>query len=361
MTVHKPPNAALAERVLMALLLGGIAVGCVMVLYPFFSALLWAAILVYSTWPVFAWLRSRARLGRIGAALVMVVLTAVLIVVPLVLAAPEGGDDITQLRASLQDLLLGGLPAAPAWLHRVPLAGPVIADYWNAWSADLSAMEAFFRPYLGMIAESGLQLLYVVAKGIAHFLLALFIAFFFWWAGEAMAEYLAAIMHRIAGGYADRLLEVTGRTVRGTVYGVLGTAFVQGILTGFGLYLAGVPRALLLGAVAGFLAVLPIGAPLVWIPCGLWLLSLGHTGRGIFLLIYGVVAVSGADHLIRPYFIARGAQLPFLVTMLGVLGGALAFGFLGIFLGPVLLGVGFTLVAEFARDGRPGPDGEVWR
>jgi len=139
------------------------------------------------------------------------------------------------------------------------------------------------------------------------------------------------------------------------VYGILGTALVQGFLTAFGLWVSGVPRPVLLGAVAGFLAVLPIGAPLVWIPAAAWLLSTGHTGWGIFLVIYGITAISGADHLIRPVFIARGAQLPFLLTVLGVLGGALAFGLLGIFLGPVLLGVGFTLVVEFA-DARHRPD-----
>jgi len=124
---------------------------------------------------------------------------------------------------------------------------------------------------------------------------------------------------------------------------------VQGILTAFGLWLSGVPRPVLLGTVAGLLSVLPIGAPAVWIPAGVWLLTSGHVGWGVFLLIYGAVAVSGADSVIRPYFIARGADLPFLVTVLGVLGGALAFGLLGIFMGPVLLGVSFTLATEFAR------------
>ena len=131
------------------------------------------------------------------------------------------------------------------------------------------------------------------------------------------------------------------------VYGLLGTAIVQGILTAFGLFLSGVPRPLLLGLLAGGLSVLPIGAPVVWIPASLWLLAHGHTAWGIFLFVYGIVAVSGADSVIRPFFIARGAQLPFLLTMLGVLGGALAFGLLGIFVGPVLLGVGFTLVSEW--------------
>jgi predicted PurR-regulated permease PerM len=137
--------------------------------------------------------------------------------------------------------------------------------------------------------------------------------------------------------------------VRGVVYGILLTAIVQGILTAFGLWLAGVPRPVLLGAVAGFLSVLPIGAPLVWIPAALWLMGIGHLGWGIFLAIYGVVAVSGADSVIRPWFIARGAQLPFLLTVLGVLGGALAFGLLGIFLGPVLLGIGYTLLNEWTE------------
>jgi len=125
---------------------------------------------------------------------------------------------------------------------------------------------------------------------------------------------------------------------------------VQGMLTLFGLWVTGVPRPGLLALVAGFLSVLPIGAPLVWIPAALWLMSSGHVGWGVFLAAYGGVVVSGADSLIRPWFISRGAQLPFLLTVLGVLGGALSFGLLGIFLGPVLLGVGYTLINEWARD-----------
>jgi predicted PurR-regulated permease PerM len=187
------------------------------------------------------------------------------------------------------------------------------------------------------------------------FVLALFVAFFFYVYAEPIAARLRLILERIAGERAERLINVTGATVRGVVYGILGTAVVQGILTAFGLYISGVPRAVLLGTVAGFLSVLPIGAPVVWIPAALWLMSSEHLGWGIFLAVYGVVAVSGADSVIRPYFIARGAQLPFLLTVLGVLGGALAFGLLGIFLGPVLLGVGYTLINEWAYAGGSSP------
>ena len=347
----------IAERLLMGLLLTGIAVGCAFVLQPFFSAILWAAILVFTTWPMFEWLRSRLHLGRGGAALLMVLLTALVTVLPLALAAPAGADDAARIQNSIQDFFRGGMPSAPAWLFHIPVFGPVAADYWNGWAADIREMVSFFQPYFGIMAENGLNLLLGIANGVLQFALALFIGFFFWLYGGRLAIHLRALMHRITGAYADRLIIVTGQVVRGTVYGILGTAIVQGLLTAAGLYVAGVPRPVLLGAIAGMLSVLPIGAPLVWIPAALWLLSEGHTGWGIALAVYGVGAVSGADSVIRPFFISRGAQLPFLLTLLGVLGGALSFGLLGIFLGPVLLGVGFTLVKEFARvqESRPVP------
>lgn len=346
-----------AERLLMGLLLVGIAVGCGFVLQPFLSAILWAGILVFSTWPVFEWLRHHLRINRGWAAGIMVLLTAVLIVLPLALAAPGGAEDVNQLRALIVSSLSGGLPSSPAWLYALPVIGPALSDYWNSWAADLSEMVSFFRPYFGVIAESGVSVLLGIASGVLQFLLALLIAYFFWLSGDTLAIYLHRIAHRIAGNQAERLIAVTGATIRGTVYGILGTAVVQGLLTAFGCWVAGVPRPVLLGAIAAFLSVLPIGAPLVWVPASLWLLTTGQTGWGVFLLIYGAALISGSDNVVRPYFIARGAQLPFLLTILGVLGGALAFGLLGIFLGPVLLGVGFTLVAEFARNDAPAPPG----
>ena len=171
-------------------------------------------------------------------------------------------------------------------------------------------MVEALRPYFGIVLEGGLSLLLGLANGVLLFVLALFIAFFFYLYGDPISARLRVILQRIAGARAERLIDVTGATVRGVVYGILLTAIVQGMLTAFGLWLSGVPRPVLLGAVAGFLSVLPIGAPVVWIPAALWLMSSGHLGWGIFLAVYGVVAVSGADSVIRPWFIARGAQLP---------------------------------------------------
>jgi predicted PurR-regulated permease PerM len=336
------------------MLLGGVAVGCLVVLYPFLSALLWAGILAYTTWPVYRQVRRRLGLGRSAAAGVMVAITAIVVVLPLALAAPSGAGDVAQIEQAVQRALAAGLPGAPPWVYGLPMVGPTLGGLWDAWAVDLSGMVAFFRPYFGIAAQFGLQLLLGLANGVLLFLLALFVAFFVYASGDSLAQRITQIVHRIAGPQAERLIAVTGATVRGVVYGILGTAVVQGALTALGLWACGVPRAALLGVIAGGLAVLPIGPPFVWIPAGLWLIGSGSLVYGVGLLIYGVVVIGGADTLVRPYFIARGAQLPFLLTMLGVLGGAMTFGLLGVFLGPVLLGVGFALVTEWAeREVRP--------
>jgi predicted PurR-regulated permease PerM len=340
--------SVIAERVLMTVLIGSIALGCGLIIYPFLSAVLWAAILAYSTWPLYRWLHGTLRLPRGLASLLMVALSALVIVLPLALAVPGGAAEVKAVRVSVETWL-SQIPPAPHWLFGVPLVGAPLTDTWNAWAADLSSMTAFFRPYLGMFAERSLSLLLGVAGGLVQFFIALFVAFFFWFSGETLGAQLQLLVNRIAGRYGPDLIATTTRAVRGTVYGILGTAIVQGFLTAFGLSMAGVPRVVLLGTVTAFLAVLPVGAPLIWIPAGLWLLADGHTAHGVFLLGYGVLVVSGSDHVMRPYFIARGAKIPFLLTVLGVLGGVLAFGALGIFLGPVLLGVGWMLVVEFAR------------
>ena len=343
------------ERVLAGLLLAGLAVGCVFVLIPFLPAIVWAVILAYSTFPVFEWLHTRLRLRRSVAAALMVAITAVCLVLPLALLAPGGTDDVMALQASLDDSISAGLPGPPDWVARVPVIGSTVAGYWTSWASDLGVMVAFFKPYFGMVAGAGLQLLLGIAGGLLQLVMALVVGFFLWQSGDRLAARLLMLARRIAGPAADRLLALVGATVRGTVYGILGTAVVQGVLTASGLWLTGVPRPVLLGAIAGFLSVLPIGAPLVWIPAAVWLLWTGHTAWGVFLVIYGVVLISGADNVIRPYFIARGTQLPFLLTILGVLGGAIAFGLLGIFVGPVLLGVGYTLVAEYAAPAYDDP------
>lgn len=344
-----------AERILRFLLLAGIAYGCIAVLVPFSSALLWAGVLTYTTWPLFQYLRRS--MGANAASLIMTVLCAVCVVFPLALLASACVASGPRWAAQLTTLFgqVNQLPPLPRWLDNLPVFGPDIHHRWALWSRNLGLAAAELRPYAGGIIQSVLSVLMQMASGALHLVTALFISFFFWISGSILWDTLQAVILRIAGPQAGRHLSIIASTVRGTVYGILGTAIIQGILTGFGLWFFGVAEPVILGGIAAFLAVFPVGAPLVWIPAAVWLFATHHQLKGILLIVYGVAFISGADHLIRPLFIARGSKLPYLLTVLGVIGGLLAFGGVGIFLGPVLLAIGFTLTMEFAQGEQARP------
>jgi predicted PurR-regulated permease PerM len=347
------------ERFTPAALLGliaalALAVGCLLVLRPFLSSLLWAAILVYSTWPAFRMLRERTGMSPGLAAGLMVTAEFLLIGLPLVFATPTKREDIEGLRHAVETFLTQGMPGLGTWLGNLPLIGNFLAGQVAGVDFGLSGLTDLLGPYAGTLAQNALAVLLAVLSGIAELLVAIFLAFFLYRDGPAIAQRSEAALERLAGDRTRHLVALTGAVTRGVVYGLLGTALVQGLMTAFGLWITGVPRPVLLGVVAGVISIMPVGAPLVWIPATLWLFSQGSTGWAIFLGLYGAFGISSADNVIRPWLIARGADLPLLLTLLGALGGVFAFGFLGLFLGPVLLAVGFTLLKDWATEGAEG-------
>jgi predicted PurR-regulated permease PerM len=154
-------------------------------------------------------------------------------------------------------------------------------------------------------------------------------------------------MERLAGIHAENMLVIIDNTVRGVTYGLLGTALAQGFVATIGFAIAGVPAVMLLGVATFLLSLIPIGPPLIWGGAAIWLFNQGDTGWGIFMLLWGFFLISSVDNIIKPLLISRGSSLPFLLVMLGVMGGVLAFGFVGIFIGPTLLAVGFSLVRKW--------------
>ncbi len=330
--------------------LAALAVACLLVLRPFISALLWAVIIVFSTWPVFSVLRENNRFSPGGAAAVMVVAMFLLVGLPIALAAPTSRGEVEALSASIEALLVGGLPGLGAWLAGLPVVGPWIRGWLGDAEFDLLGLAGLLRPYAGTITQQTVAVLLAILSGLAELLLAILLAFFFYRDGPAMAARTSALMDRLAGETGVRMLRLAADVTRGVVWGLVGTAVAQGILTAIGLSVAGVPQPVLLAVVAGVISIFPVGAPLVWIPASLWLFTQGETGWGIFMALYGALVISSVDNFIRPWAIARGANLPLLLTLLGALGGVFAFGFLGLFLGPVVLAVGYTLLLEFASD-----------
>jgi predicted PurR-regulated permease PerM len=154
-------------------------------------------------------------------------------------------------------------------------------------------------------------------------------------------------MRRVMGASAAKVAEIVSQTVRGVMYGLLGTALAQALVAALGFTIAGVPGVLLLSVATFVLSLVPVGPPLVWAGAALWLFNQGEPGWGGFMLVWGLVLISGVDNVVKPLLISRGSSLPFLLVLLGVLGGVLAFGFVGLFIGPTLLAVGYSLLRDW--------------
>ncbi|MBR0651526.1 AI-2E family transporter [Roseomonas terrae] len=350
-----PLDTPRTARLIGIVALAGLAAACLLVLRPFVSALLWAVILAFSTWPVFTLVRQRLRLSPGFGAALMVVALFLVVGLPIILATPTSREEIDGLRNSLEGLITDGLPGLGRWLSGLPVVGPSIHSWIGDAEFDLLGLAGLLRPYAGTLTSQAVSILLAVLSGIAELLLAIVLAFFFYRDGPAMAKRVEALALRLAGATGVRMMTLAADVTRGVVWGLVGTAIAQGILTGIGLWIAGVPQAVLLAVIAGVISILPVGAPLIWIPSALWLLTQGQTGWGIFMALYGALVISSVDNIIRPWAIARGADLPLLLTLMGALGGVFAFGFLGLFLGPVVLAVGYTLLLEFAAGVEEGP------
>jgi len=324
-------------------------IGCVLIIRPFISALMWAAVLCFATWPIYTRLLKALKGRKTLAALVMSIGMVVTLLLPFVIIGVSLADNVKELTHVVQAWAADEPSKPPQWLANVPVVGAKAAEYWTAMAADsgklLAKVRELLQPLSGALLRGGLKL----GAGLFELTLSVLIAFFFFRDGEAAAKHLRWGVERIGGERGTQLLEVAGQTVRGVVHGILGTALAQGVMAGIGYLLAGVPGAALLALLTFFLSVVPMGPPLIWIPAALWLFNQDRTGWGIFMIVWGI-GVSSIDNVVKPWLISQGSDMPFLLILFGVLGGAIAFGFIGVFLGPTLLAVAFRLMQEwFAR------------
>ncbi len=307
--------------------------GCFAILRPFLSAILWAVILSFSTWPVYCWIERAVR-GRKGlAAGLMVSLVAAVLIGPL---------------AMVRQLLSQGPPKPPAWVAKLPVVGSPLHDRWQAMAGSGPQLTTELMKYLIPLRGWALHSAANLGGGVLSLSLSVLIAFFFYRDGAALSGRLEALFDRVGGKQAPRLLRIAGDTIKSVVYGIIGAALAQGFLAGMGFLIAGIPGALLLGVLTCILSLIPIGPPLIWAPAAIWLFQTGETGWAVFLALWGFLVVSAVDNVIKPYFISQGSRLPFIVVFLGVLGGVMAFGILGIFLGPTLLAIAYALFQEWS-------------
>jgi predicted PurR-regulated permease PerM len=335
------------ENVIRIIASVALTVGCLLVLKPFLTALLSAAILCFSTWPLYRtierWLGGRRSL----AALAMTLLMILVLVLPLALIAGTYADDVPRLLDGLRGMLADGLPGPPAWVVTLPLAGEWLDAGWRDIVGSkeqlAEALKRIAAPARAAVVQAGI----VAGEGVLQFTLIAFIGFFFYRDGGTLARALRSGLDRVAGSSSGRLLEIVGGTINGVMYGIVGTGLAQGLAAVIGLLIAGVPGAMMLGFLTAILSIVPAGPPLIWISATVWLVFQDQIGWAVFMALWGFFVVSGIDNIVKPILISRGASLPFALVLLGVFGGILAFGFVGIFLGPTLLALGFRFVRRW--------------
>jgi predicted PurR-regulated permease PerM len=324
-----------------------LALLCLLVLRPFISAALWAVILCFTTWPLFLSLEEMLGGRRTLSALIATLFLAAVIVVPVAILGATLADNVSALVSASQKLIREGPPSPPDWVASIPLVGSHIADYWNYLNQGSSVrLQELARllPAAKVIALWGGSAL---AEGIFQITLSLIIAFFFYRDGHAAAAQLQLSLRRIAGERGDRLLDLAGATIRAVVYGILGTSLLQGVVAAIGFGIAGVPGAVSLGFVTFLLSLVPGGPPIVAAPAAFWLYRQGSLPWAIFMMAWGLM-VGMLDNVVKPLLISRGGSTPMILVMLGVLGGALAFGVIGMFLGPTLVALGYSLFEQWA-------------
>ena len=310
-----------------------LVVGCFLVLRPFLAAMLLAAVLCISTWLPYLWLLRRMKGRQNIAAFIMTLSLALVVILPLALVAYNLADNVTAFYEGVKQAVEAGPLEPPAWVKGVPLVGGSVDEYWHLLATNQEEMLALVKRFL---------------ESTKDFLLAAFISFFFYRNGEALLRFLNVAMDRVVGTHAANVFGIINNTVQSVMYGLLGTALAQGFVATIGFAIAGVPAALLLGVVTCLLSLIPIGPPLIWGSAAIWLLYQGAVGWGIFMLLWGFFLISSVDNVVKPMLISRNSNLPFILVLFGVMGGVLAFGFVGVFIGPTLLAVGFSLTQEWA-------------
>ncbi len=336
------------DQAITLVVLAVLVVGVFLVLQPFLSAIVWAAVVAATAWPVFAWLRGRLA-GRSGLAATLATLLILLVVVtPFLVVGVTLAENYDRVSEFLRGLVESGPPDPPAWVNDLPLVGDRVVTYWSTFAHDSAAtfaeLKKWFEPARAYALKGGAS----VAEGLLQLTLSVLIAFFLFRDGDAIVSRLRGAVGRIAPERGLHMLQVALDTTRAVVYGILGTALAQGVLMAIGLWIAGFRAAPLLGLLTFFLSPVPIGPPLVWIPTSMILIMRGDHAWGVFLFLWGFLVVSTVDNFIRPMIISYGTNLPFILVLLGVFGGVVAFGFIGVFLGPVLLALGFALIKEWA-------------
>lgn len=341
----------LTKSTLGVLFIGALLISSSLILKPFLAATVWATMVVVATWPIFLRLQAMLRNSRALAVTAMTLALLLLFVVPMVLAIGTIVQNSDQIVEWTKLIMNFQIPAPPDWVARLPLVGAKAVEAWQqVVNSGVNELLAKLSPHAVAMTKWAIAQFGSMGLLFVQFLLTVIIAAVMYAGGETAATAVKRFGRRLGGSRGEGTVLLAGQAIRSVALGVGVTAVVQSALGGIGLAIAGVPFAGLLTAVMFMLCIAQLGPALVLIPAVIWVYWSGDASWGTFLLIWSVI-VGTMDNFLRPMLIKRGADLPLLLILAGVIGGLFAFGLVGIFVGPVILAVTYTLLGAWINDG----------
>jgi len=346
----------LARNLFTILFICALTAASLWIVRPFFMAIVWATMIVIPTWSILLGLQTRLgnKRGRAVAAMTLVLLGVVF--VPLLAAVAVVAESADQFPAKLAALKTAQVPPPPAWVAGIPVVGTKAAAAWTGFTGDdLTELVVYVTPYSDQIIDWIKVHVGGIGSALLLFLLTVIVAALLYSDGEAAADRVRLFARKLGGDQGEGAVILAGQAVKSVALGVVVTAVVQSIACGIGLAIAGVPFAGALTVVMLVCCIAQIGPMLILIPAVIWTFGSGETGWGAFLLIWTLV-FGLMDNVVRPMLIKRGVDLPMILIFAGVIGGLLTLGLIGIFVGPVILAVGHTLLKAWI-DGVPATNG----
>jgi predicted PurR-regulated permease PerM len=334
------------NRFVLWFALGGLFLLVFLVMAPFFAPLAWAGILAYISWPVATWMRSRCAGHDTLAAGLSTLLAALLLLGPLFWLLWLAQQELSRIYPALQ-AITAAPPPLPDWLADLPWARDFLTQLHVRLLGDPQELIAVITDWLKEHSGAAAALVGGAGRNLAKLAMVILILFFFYRDGARIILELRHVMTRFLGDRAHGYLTAAGSTAHAVVYGILLTAFVQGIVAGIGYGVAGMTSPVTFGILTFLVAMIPFASPLVWGSAGTLLFFQGEIGPAIGVWLWGALVVSQIDNFLRPIFISSISPVPFLLVLFGVLGGILAFGLIGLFAGPIVLAVAWAVWREW--------------
>jgi predicted PurR-regulated permease PerM len=355
-----PLSRDITRITLAVLFIGVLMAASFWIMRPFLLALIWATTIAVATWPIMlrlqSWLGGKRSLAVAGMTLALLLV----FVVPFALAVLTIVGHADQIVGWAKGFATYSLPSPPDWVGKLPVGGSKLSEAWqDIAAAGPGGLRARLVPYAGAIVKWFVEQAGTLGSMLVQFLLTVVIAAVLFSSGETAARGVKRFARRLAGQHGEDAAILAAKTIRGVALGIVLTALIQSLLAGVGFAVVGVPAAVLLAAVIFILALAQLPPFLVMAPAVIWLYWKGDPVWGTVLLVWTIV-VSGIDNVVRPLLIRKGVDLPLLMIFTGVIGGLIAFGIVGLFIGPVVLAVVYSLIEAWvvSEEPEPGQDAE---